>query len=413
MKTKIVKIEALEVLDSRANPTVRAKVILEDGSVGIATSPSGASTGEHEAHELRDKHGQRYLGKGVQKAVNNINSFIAPALCGMDADRGDKLDKIMLEMDGTDNLQRLGANAVLAVSMAVFSAAANSYKMPLFRYLGGTNTKYLPTPMMNIINGGAHAKNSLDFQEFMIVPKGFESFADKLRAGSEIYHALGRILEQKGLSTGVGDEGGFAPEIDNEEQALTLICEAITAAGYDTERVGLALDVASSEWVENDVYHLKKSGAEMSAEQLSSRLVKLSKNFPIVSIEDGMGENDWDGWKYLTDRLGKKMMLVGDDLFVTNTGRLAIGISKEVANAVLVKPNQIGTVSRTADFVRMSVSAGYGAVMSHRSGETGDTFISDFAVATGCGYIKAGAPARAERCEKYNRLLEIEKELKC
>lgn len=413
MKTKIVKIEALEVLDSRANPTVRAMVYLEDGSVGIASAPSGASTGEHEAHELRDKQGRRYLGKGVLSAVNNIEKVIAPALCGMDAAQGRKLDKIMLEIDATENKNRLGANAILAVSMAMAKAAASSYKMPLYRYLGGGFNTTLPTPMMNIINGGAHAKNGLDFQEFMIVPKGFESFAEKLRAGAEIYHALGRILEQKGMSCGVGDEGGFAPNIKSEKEALGLICDAIESAGYDTESVQLALDVASSEWVEDDGYFLKKSGKKLTSVQLADRLANLCKNYPICSIEDGMGENDWQGWELLTKKLGNKVMLVGDDLFVTNTKRLAVGVSKSVANAVLVKPNQIGSVYETLELISMAKDCGYSSIISHRSGETGDTFIADLAVATGSGYIKSGAPARSERCEKYNRLLEIEKELNC
>lgn len=413
MNSKIIKIEALEVLDSRANPTVRAKVFLEDGSVGVASSPSGASTGEHEAHELRDKQGRRYLGKGVLSAVNNIENVIAPTLCGMDASEGRKLDKIMLEIDGTENKNRLGANAILAVSMAIAKAAAKAYKMPLYRYLGGSANSVLPTPMMNIINGGAHAKNGLDFQEFMIVPNGFETFSEKLRAGSEIYHSLGRILEEKGLSCGVGDEGGFAPNIKDEKEALSLICDAVSAAGYDTEKVGIALDVASSEWVENDEYFLKKSSKKLTSQQLAEHLANLCENYPVCSIEDGMGENDWTGWKLLTEKLGNKVMLVGDDLFVTNTKRLAVGLSKGVANAVLVKPNQIGSVYETLELISMAKECGYSSIISHRSGETGDTFIADLAVATGSRYIKSGAPARSERCEKYNRLLEIEKEIRC
>ena len=328
-------------------------------------------------------------------------------------DEGRKLDKIMLEIDATENKNRLGANAILAVSMAIAKAAASSYKMPLYRYLGGSFNCTLPTPMMNIINGGAHAKNGLDFQEFMIVPKGFESFSEKLRAGSEIYHALGRILEQKGLSTGVGDEGGFAPNIKSEKEALSLICEAIEAAGYDTERVQLALDVASSEWTTDDGYFLKKTGKKLTSEQLAERLANLCRNYPICSIEDGMGENDWHGWEIITKKLGNKVMLVGDDLFVTNTKRLAVGISKGVANAVLVKPNQIGSLYETLGLISMAKECGYSSIISHRSGETGDTFIADLTVATGSLYIKSGAPARSERCEKYNRLLEIEKELNC
>lgn len=411
MKTEIKRIDALEVLDSRGNPTVRAMVTLEDGSYGVASAPSGASTGEHEAHELRDKQGRRYLGKGVQKAVQNVQEIIAPALCKMDASDGKKLDKIMIELDGTENKSRLGANGILAVSMAISKAAANSYKMPLYRYLGGGVNNVLPTPMMNIINGGAHAKNGLDFQEFMIMPKGFENFSEKLRAGAEIYHALGRILEEKGLACGVGDEGGFAPNIGSEEEALELICDAIKSAGYDTERVPLALDVASSEWVQNNHYFLEKSSKKITSDELCDLLKRLKNKYPIASIEDGMGENDWLGWKALTESLGNSTMLVGDDLFVTNTKRLAVGVTKGVANAVLVKPNQIGTVSETLDLISMAKDCGYSSIISHRSGETGDTFIADLAVATGSRFIKSGAPTRSERCEKYNRLLEIEKEL--
>ncbi len=413
MKTDIKRIEALEVLDSRGNPTVRAIVTLEDGSQGVATAPSGASTGEFEAHELRDKQGRRYLGKGVIKACDNVNRIIAPAVFGMNAENLDKIDKCMCEIDGTDNKSRLGANATLAVSMATLKAAASSHKMPLYRYLGGVNAKILPTPMMNIINGGAHSKNSLDFQEFMIMPSGFEHFSEALRAGTEIYKALERILEKSGLVTAVGDEGGFAPNLKNENEALELICEAIKDAGYDTERVKLALDVASSEWWEEGKYHLPKCGDTLDSEGLCKKITKLCENYPIASVEDGMGENDWKGWQMLTEKLGDKIMLVGDDLFVTNVSRLAIGLDKEVANTVLVKPNQIGTVSETLRLIRMAQNCGYRTVISHRSGESCDSFIADLAVAVNSGYIKAGAPARGERCEKYNRLLEIERELYC
>ena len=408
MKSSIKSVKAIEILDSRGNPTVRAFGTLENGIIGVASVPSGASTGSHEAVELRDNDKAVFFGKGVKKAVRNINNVINLALGGRDALCQSEIDKKLIEIDGTDNKSRLGANAILAVSLATAKAAANLTNQPLFRYLGGLNFTTLPTPMMNVINGGAHAGNSLDFQEFMIVPIGFSSFSEKLRAGVEIYHVLGEILRKKGMSTGVGDEGGYAPEFKGEEEALHTLVEAINGAGYNTEKVKIALDVASSEWKAKEGYFLPKTAINLSSDDLVKKLEELIKKYPIISVEDGLGENDWEGWEKLTESLGRKVMLVGDDLFVTNTERLKMGIYKKCGNSILIKPNQIGSLSETLDVIFHAQKNGYKTVISHRSGETADTFISDLAVATNSPFIKTGAPCRSERCEKYNRLIEIE-----
>ncbi|MCD8213012.1 MAG: phosphopyruvate hydratase [Campylobacter sp.] len=404
----IEDVTAHEVLDSRGNPTVRATVMLSDGTVASAIVPSGASTGKREALELRDKD-ERYGGKGVLKAVANVNERIAEAVIGLDAFNQKAVDDEMLELDGTDNYSNLGANAVLGVSMAVARAAAKSLNIPLYRYLGGANASILPIPMFNIINGGAHANNSVDFQEFMIMPFGFSSFSDALRAASEIYHKLKAILNAAGHSTAVGDEGGFAPNLKDNEEPLKLIMQAISEAGYEAgKQIKLALDVASSELYKNGAYELE--GRKFSSEELIEYYVKLCEKYPIFSIEDGLSEDDWDGWAKLTARLGGKIQLVGDDLFVTNEKILRQGIEKNIANAILIKPNQIGSVSQTMQTVRLAQRNGYRCVMSHRSGESEDSFIADFAVALNTGEIKTGATSRSERNAKYNRLLEIELE---
>ena len=405
----IMHVFAREILDSRGNPTVEAEVFLDDGAHGIAGVPSGASTGAHEAHELRDG-GDRYGGKGVQKAVKNVNKEIADALAGIEADDQRLLDQAMIKLDGTDNKSRLGANAILGVSIAAAKAAAESAGLPLYRYIGGPNAHILPVPMMNIVNGGEHADSGVDVQEFMIAPLSAESFAEALRMGAEVYHSLKSVINAKGLSTGLGDEGGFAPSVDSTRAALDLIVEAIEKAGFKPgEDVALALDVASSEFFEDGVY--KFEGGEHSAEEMAKVYEELIAEYPIVSIEDPLQEDDWEGYANLTKTIGDKVQIVGDDFFVTNPERLARGIKERAANALLVKVNQIGTLTETFDAVDMAHRAGYRTMMSHRSGETEDTTIADLAVALGCGQIKTGAPARSERVAKYNQLLRIEQEL--
>lgn len=405
----IKSVKAIEVLDSRGNPTLKVKVKLCDGSVGDAIVPSGASTGKREALELRDGDKSKFGGKGVLKAVNNVNTLIAEEVSGMDALNQKAIDDAMLGLDGTDNYSNLGANAVLGVSMAVARAAANSLNLPLYRYLGGANACTLPVPMFNIINGGAHANNSVDFQEFMVMPFGFSSFSDALRAVAEIYQTLKKILNDLGHSTAVGDEGGFAPNLKDNEEPIKIIMEAIAKAGYKVgEQIKIALDVASSELYEDGVYKLE--GRTLTSKELVDRYEELCNKYPIFSIEDGLSEDDWEGWKLLTDRLGSKVQLVGDDLFVTNEKILKVGIEKGIANAILIKPNQIGSVSQTMQTVRLAQRNGYRCIMSHRSGESEDSFIADFAVALNTGEIKTGATSRSERNAKYNRLLEIELE---
>lgn len=404
---KIIAVKGIELLDSRGNPTVGAQVLLSNGSAGFAIAPSGASTGAYEAYELRDGNNERYRGKGTQKAVKNINGLIAQSLCELNSCEQKAVDRLLLELDGTKNKENLGANAILAVSMATARAAAGAYGLPLYRYLGGITEHSMPTPMMNILNGGAHAANNVDVQEFMIVPR-FNTFAKALQAGSEIYHALGDLLKQKGLSTGVGDEGGFAPDVDSDRAALELICEAITRAGYSFGEIGLALDVAASEWYQDGKYYLPKRQSFLSAEQLILHIKELCNDFPILSVEDPLAEDDWENWAALTAELGDAVQLVGDDLFVTNTERLQYGIKNGAGNAILIKPNQIGTVTETLAVMSLARKNGYNTVVSHRSGETEDTFIADLAVATGARMLKSGAPCRTERVAKYNRLLAIE-----
>ncbi len=399
-------------MDSRSTPTVGAEVILEDGSRGFAISPSGASTGAYEAHEMRDGDASRYSGKGVLKAVSAVHDMICPALRGYPADNQRLADRAMCELDGTENKSRLGANAILAVSLATAKAAAAHYKMPLYRYLGGINAQVLPRPMMNILNGGAHASNNIDIQEFMIIPFDICCFSEGLRRCSEIYKALGSILKEKGKSTGVGDEGGFAPDLDSDEAAIELITTAIEKAGYTAENTKIALDVASSEWYSGGEYLLPKRNVKMTADELIEYYERLAQKYPIISIEDGAAEEDWNGWKNLTERLGKRIQLVGDDLFVTNIKRFKKGIAEGAGNSILVKPNQIGTLSETMDVVEAARKNGYTAVISHRSGETEDTTVADLAVALNAGQIKTGAPCRSDRVAKYNRLLIIENELK-
>ncbi len=408
---RILSVQGFELMDSRSNPTVGARVILEDGSCGFAISPSGASTGAYEAHEMRDGDSARYGGKGVLKAVSAINEIIAPALKSIAADEQRLIDKTMTELDGTENKSRLGANAVLAVSLAAAKAAAAHYGLPLYRYIGGINAKVMPRPMMNILNGGAHAANNIDIQEFMIIPFNICCFSEGLRRCSEIYHALGSILKSHGKATGVGDEGGFAPDLESDEAAIELIIEAIEKAGYTTENTKIALDVASSEWYSGGEYLLPKRNIKMTADSLIDYYEGLAAKYPIISIEDGAAEEDWNGWKKLTDRLGKRMQLVGDDLFVTNVRRFKKGIAEGAGNSILVKLNQIGTLSETLDVVELARENGYTAVISHRSGETEDTTIADLAVALNAGQIKTGAPCRTDRVAKYNRLLIIENEL--
>lgn len=402
---------AREVLDSRGNPTVEVEVALESGAVGRAIVPSGASTGAFEAVELRDGDKGRYIGKGVEKAVANVNEIIAPELEGMDAFDQPAVDALMIELDGTHNKGKLGANAILGVSMAVARAAAEELGLPLFQYIGGVNAKQLPVPMMNILNGGEHADHNVDVQEFMILPVGAPCFKEGLRMGAEVFHALKKVLGEKGLACGVGDEGGFAPNLGSNREALELIVEAIEKAGYKPgDDVRLGLDVAATEMYDKEtkLYDLKHEGKKLTAEQMVDLYEEWVNNFPIVTIEDGLDEEDWDGWKVLTDRLGKKVQLVGDDLFVTNTERLERGIEAGVANSILIKVNQIGTITETLDAIEMAKRAGYTAVISHRSGETEDTTIADLAVAVNAGQIKTGAPSRTDRVAKYNQLLRIE-----
>jgi len=411
----IENVTAMEVMDSRGNPTVKATVELSDGTVASAIVPSGASTGKREALELRDG-GERYMGKGVLRAVDNVNGDIADALIGMSPFNQAIVDATMKELDGTENYSKLGANAVLGVSMAVARAAAQSLKMPLYRYLGGANAMVMPTPMLNIINGGSHADNSVDFQEYMIMPVGFENFAEALRASAEVYHNLKKILHTQGHSTALGDEGGFAPNLSSNEEPIEVIMQAIEKAGYKPgEQIAIALDVAASELVvDGDYtkgYRLDSENRTVTSAELVEYYVNLCQKYPIVSIEDGLSEDDWDGFKLMTEKLGDKIQLVGDDLFVTNANILAEGITKGIANAILIKPNQIGSVSETMLTVRLAQRNGYKCVMSHRSGESEDAFIADFAVALNCGEIKTGSTARGERTAKYNRLLEIEQEI--
>ncbi|MBA4506140.1 phosphopyruvate hydratase [Corynebacterium sanguinis] len=405
----IIHAFAREIMDSRGNPTVEAEVFLDDGARGIAGVPSGASTGVHEAHELRDGD-ERYEGKGVRKAVDNVNEEIADAIAGIEADDQRLIDQTMIELDGTDNKSRLGANAILGVSMAVAKAAAESAGLPLYRYIGGPNAHILPVPMMNILNGGAHADSGVDVQEFMIAPLGAETFEEALRMGAEVYHALKSVLKAKGLSTGLGDEGGFAPSVDSTKAALDVIVEAVEKAGYTLgDDIALALDVASSEFYEDGVYNFE--GGKHSSAEMIKVYADLVEQYPIVSIEDPLDEDDWDGYVELTAQIGDKVQIVGDDFFVTNPKRLAEGIEKKAANALLVKVNQIGTLTETFDAVDLAHRNGYRTMMSHRSGETEDTTIADLAVALGCGQIKTGAPARSERVAKYNQLLRIEQQL--
>ena len=409
----IVDIVGREVLDSRGNPTVECDVLLESGVMGRAAVPSGASTGSREAIELRDGDKKRYGGKGVLKAVEHINTEISEAVLGLDASEQAFLDKTLIDLDGTDNKSRLGANAMLAVSMAVARAAAEESGLPLYRYFGGMNGNMLPVPMMNVINGGAHANNSLDLQEFMILPVGAPSFREALRYGAEVFHALKKIIDSKGMSTAVGDEGGFAPSVENHEAAIQLILQAISDAGYTAgQDIVLALDCASSEFYKDGMYVLEgEGGLKLSADQWTDMLATWCDKYPIISIEDGMAEGDWDGWKLLTEKLGQKVQLVGDDLFVTNTKILKEGIDKHIANSILIKINQIGTLTETFQAIEMAKRAGYTAVISHRSGETEDSTIADIAVGTNAGQIKTGSLSRSDRMAKYNQLLRIEEDL--
>ena len=409
---KIKSVTAREIIDSRANPTVEAEVLLDDGSIGRAAAPSGASTGRFEAHELRDSESPRYHRKGVLGAVRNVSEVIAPEIVGKDVGDLDMLDSEMIALDGMHNKSVLGANAILSVSLALARAAAESAKLPLYRFLATEDKLKMPVPMLNILNGGAHAANNLDIQEFMIVPKGAECFSEAVRISAEIYHTLKKILLSRGLSVGVGDEGGFAPNLPSDEAAVEVILEAIEESGYSAgKEVFLALDVASSEWWSDGCYFLPKRQKKMTSDELCEYISALAEKYPIISVEDGMGEEDSYGWKRLSERLGEKIMLVGDDLFVTDRERIERAGREGIANAVLIKPNQIGTVSETAAAIRTAKSFGYSTVMSHRSGETEDTVIADLAVAYGTPYVKMGAPARAERTAKYNRLMKIEEEL--
>ncbi|HOK69949.1 MAG TPA: phosphopyruvate hydratase [Bacillota bacterium] len=408
----ITNVYAREILDSRGNPTVEVEVTLFDEVVGRASVPSGASTGQHEALELRDGDRDRYMGRGVTLAVDNVNGPIADEIIGMDAREQAIIDATMIDLDGTPNKENLGANAILGVSLAVAHAAAEFFGLPLYQYLGGVGARTLPVPMMNILNGGEHADNNVDIQEFMIVPVGADSFSEALRMGAEIYHSLRSVLKKRGLSTGVGDEGGFAPNLSSNEEAIAVIVEAIEKAGYGPgEQVYIALDVAASELYRDGKYRLEGEGVEYNSEQLVSYYQALADKYPIISIEDGLSEDDWDGWKIATERLGGKIQLVGDDLLVTNVERIEKAIERHVANSVLIKVNQIGSLTETLDAIEMAKRAGYTAVVSHRSGETEDTTIADIAVATNAGQIKTGAPCRTDRVAKYNQLLRIEDQL--
>lgn len=409
--TAIADILAREILDSRGNPTVEVDVLLEDGSFGRAAVPSGASTGAHEAVELRDGE-ERYMGKGVEKAVEAVNNEILDCLCGLDAEEQSDIDEVMIELDGTENKGRLGANAILGVSLAVAKAAAEACNLPLYRYLGGPSARVLPVPMMNVINGGEHADNPIDIQEFMIMPVGAGTIRDAVRIGSEIFHNLKKALVDAGHNTNVGDEGGFAPNLGSTDEAISFLLKATEAAGYRPgEDVFLALDSASTEFYEGGKYEMKGEGLSLSSDELVAKYVDLCSRYPILSIEDGMAEDDWDGWKSLTEALGDKVQLVGDDLFVTNSTRLGRGIETDTANSILVKVNQIGTLTETLQAVDMAHRAGYTAVMSHRSGETEDATIADLAVATNCGQIKTGSLSRSDRLAKYNQLIRIEEQL--
>ena len=410
---KIAKVKAREILDSRGNPTVEVDVVLGNGVLGRAAVPSGASTGEHEALELRDGDKGRYLGKGVLKAVENVNSVIAGKIAGMDPEKQKKVDRAMLDLDGTENKSKLGANAILGVSLAVARAAANANKVPLYRYLGGTKARILPVPLMNILNGGLHADNNLDLQEFMIVPAGADSFREGLRYAAEVFHVLKKILKERGEETSVGDEGGFAPNMKSNEEAVQVIVQAIEKAGYKPGKdIYIAFDpAASSIFDKNGRYELKGEGRSLSSADMVGMFAEWVGKYPVVSIEDGLAEDDWDGWKKLTETLGRKVQLVGDDLFVTNVKRLQMGIDRKVANSILIKVNQIGSLTETLDTIKLAKSAGYTAVISHRSGETEDTTIADLVVATSVGQIKTGSLCRSERIAKYNQLLRIEEEL--
>jgi enolase len=409
--SKIQQVHARQILDSRGNPTVEVELALASGSTGRAAVPSGASTGEFEATELRDG-GSAWLGKGVTNAVANVNGEIAEAIAGLDALDQQGLDKALIDLDGTPNKSRLGANAILGVSLAAAHAAAAEEGLPLYRYLGGEAAHVLPVPMMNVLNGGAHADNKVDFQEFMVVPAGAATFAECLRMGTEVFHSLKKTLHDRGMNTTVGDEGGFAPDLGSNEEALQLLVQGIEAAGYAPgDDVAIALDPATSEIYSDGVYDLEHEGRKLSAEEMAAYWAEMAGKYPILSIEDGMDENDWDGWKALTDKIGATVQLVGDDLFVTNPARLREGIEKGVGNSILIKVNQIGTLSETLEAIRIAREAGYSAVMSHRSGETEDVTIADLAVATGCGQIKTGAPSRSDRVAKYNQLLRIEEAL--
>lgn len=413
IKPQIVKCSGREILDSRGNPTVEATVMLSDGTIGVASVPSGASTGIYEACEKRDLDNRRYGGKGVLEAVNAICRSISPELVGCYASDQSVIDRLMINLDGTENKSKLGANAILAVSLATARACACAYGIPLFRWIGGARAVRLPIPMMNILNGGAHAANNVEIQEFMIVPVGAPSFSDALRMGSEIYHALGKLLKEKGLSTAVGDEGGFAPDLSSDEQAIEYICAAIAAAGYGTDEVRIALDVASSEWYDEKTsnYRMPKRQKDMTREELIDYYCQLLDRYPILSVEDPLDQRDFEGWKTITQRLGERVMLVGDDFFVTNPKRLKRGIDVGAANSILVKPNQIGTLSEVIEVTNLASAGGYSYILSHRSGETEDTTIADLAVGLGAPFIKSGAPCRSDRVAKYNRLLRIEASL--
>lgn len=411
MPTTIEDVKARQILDSRGNPTVEVDVTLSCGVTGRAAVPSGASTGIFEALEMRDGDKSIYCGKSVLKAVENVNNLIAPELIGENAADQQAIDKLMLELDGTENKSKLGANAILGVSLACAKASAEAFEMPLYRYLGGINATTLPVPMMNVINGGAHADNNVDFQEFMITPVGASSFTEAIRMGAEVFHNLKSVLKDKGMVTSVGDEGGFAPNLSSNEEALKVIVEAIEKAGYTTEQIKICLDVASSEFYEDGKYNLAGEGKVLSREEMVEFLANWVENYPIISIEDGMAEEDWEGWKMLTEKIGGCCQLVGDDLFVTNTKRLQRGIESGTANSILIKVNQIGTLTETLNAMNMAFKAGYTAISSHRSGETEDTFIADLAVATNCGQIKTGSASRTDRICKYNQLIRIEEEL--
>ncbi len=408
----IVEVHAREILDSRGNPTVEVEVVTEQGFFGRAAVPSGASTGEYEAHELRDGDKDRYNGKGVLKVVENVNTIIAPELIGMEVTDQTKIDKLLIQLDGTANKSKLGANALLGVSLACAYAGADAVGLPLYRYIGGSFSSQMPVPMMNIINGGEHADNNIDFQEFMIVPYGAPSFREALRYGAETFHALKAVLHEKGLSTAVGDEGGFAPNLSSNKEALEVITEAIKRAGYEPgEQIAIALDVAASEFYEDGKYHLKGEGKTLTSQEMVDLLAGLTEEYPIISIEDGHDENDWEGFKALTDAVGDRVQIVGDDLFVTNVEKLTRGIEEGAANAILIKLNQIGTLTETLETITLAMRCGFNCVISHRSGETADTTIADLAVATNAGQIKTGSLCRSDRIAKYNQLLRIEEEL--